>query len=154
MSTPHPHQKKKKKIIYAVAQHIRNNTETLPAVPITTSTAVERDECCIWDYFNSKTLAITPQRTNTSKAIIEVNRYINDNILPRASDSFSWWKDNSYNYTNLSTIVKEKCCVVESSVPCERVFSKVGFIISESCNRLKPNKVNQILFLNHNYKSI
>jgi len=98
------------------------------------------------------TSAITPQGTNTSKAIIEVNRYIDDNILPRTSDSFSWWRDNSYNYSNLSTIIIEKCCVVGSSVPCERVFSKAGFVISERRNRLKPNKVNQILFLNHNYK--
>lgn len=140
----------KTKVINAVAQHIRNNTnntETLPAVPVE-----ERDECCIWDNFDSKTSAITSQGTNTSKAIIEVNRYIDDNILPRTNDSFSWWRDNSYNYPNLSKIVKEKCCVVGSSVPCERVFSKAGFVISERRNRLKPNKVKQILFLNHNYR--
>lgn len=89
-------------VINAVAQHIRNNSnnaETLPAVPVE-----ERDECCIWNNFDSMTSTITPQGTNTSKAIIEVNRYIDDNILPRTSDSFSWWRDNSYNNPNLSTI--------------------------------------------------
>ncbi|CAI6359326.1 unnamed protein product [Macrosiphum euphorbiae] len=62
--------KTKTKVINAVAQHIRNNsnnTETLPAVPVK-----ERDECCIWNNCDSMTSVITPQRTNTSKAIIEV----------------------------------------------------------------------------------
>lgn len=49
-------------------------------------------------------------------------------------------------------IVREKSCVVGSSVPCEIVFSKAGFAVSERRNRLKLNKINQILFLNHNYK--
>lgn len=96
----------KTKVINAVAQHIRNNsnnTETLPAVPVE-----ERDECCIWNNFDLMTSAITPQGTNMSKAIIEVNRYINDNILQRKSDSFICWRDNSYNYSNLSTIFKDK----------------------------------------------
>jgi len=66
----------KTKVINAVAQHIRNNSnnsETLPAVPVK-----ERDECCIWNNFDSMTSAITLHRTNTPKAIIEVNRYIDD----------------------------------------------------------------------------
>ncbi|KAL5237550.1 hypothetical protein ACI65C_004960 [Semiaphis heraclei] len=57
----------KTKVINAVAQYIRNNsnnTETLPVVE-------ERNECCIWNNFDSMTSAITPQGTNTSKAIIE-----------------------------------------------------------------------------------
>jgi len=62
--------------------------------------------------------------------IIEVNRYIDENILPLTNDCFSWWKEHSYNYPNLSRIVKEKCCVVRYLVPRERVFSKAGLSLA------------------------
>lgn len=42
--------------------------------------------------------------------------------------------------------------VPATSVPCERIFSKTGQIISERRNRLSHNKVEKIIFLNANLK--
>lgn len=37
-----------------------------------------------------------------------------------------------------------------SSVPCERVFSKAGYVETSKRNRLKGSKLNKILFIKQN----
>ncbi len=41
-------------------------------------------------------------------------------------------------------------CNVATSVPCERIFSKTGNILTEKRKRLKSKKVSQIVFINYN----
>lgn len=77
---------------------------------------------------------------------------MDEDLLLRTGDPLEWWREFGYNYPNLSILARKKCCNMATSVPCERVFSKAGFVFNERRNRLKPSKVNQILFLNHNYK--
>lgn len=142
----------KTKIINAIALNIKNTTQISPST--TVNFVEDKNEYCIWGKFDAITSTITSQGTNTLKSIIEVNRYLEESVLIRTVDSIGWWREHSYNYPNLSNIVREKCCVVGTSVQCERVFSKAGFVLSERRNRLKPKKKNQILILNYNYKLI
>lgn len=53
-------------------------------------------------------------------------------------------------YPRLYDIVIKRFCVVGTSVPCERIFSKMGQIVSEKRSRLTSNKISQIIFLNGN----
>ncbi|KAI2646804.1 E3 SUMO-protein ligase ZBED1 [Labeo rohita] len=53
-------------------------------------------------------------------------------------------------YPRLSKLMAKKLCVVATSVPSERIFSKTGQIISERRSRLKPKKVRALVFLNAN----
>jgi predicted nucleic acid-binding Zn ribbon protein len=46
--------------------------------------------------------------------------------------------------------VKKRLCVVATSIPCERIFSKAGQILSEKRSRMKSSKLLMILFLNAN----
>jgi len=44
-------------------------------------TLVEWDGFCIWNSFDTTASRIAPQATNTSKGILEVNRYIDEALL-------------------------------------------------------------------------
>lgn len=53
-------------------------------------------------------------------------------------------------YEGLTAVVKARISIVATSVASERVFSKTGQIVTERRNRLNPEKVRQIVFLNAN----
>ncbi|XP_074037291.1 E3 SUMO-protein ligase ZBED1-like [Leptinotarsa decemlineata] len=104
----------------------------------------------IWKTFEKKKSTFSPVGTAHSKAIIEVQRYVDEPPIPREEDPLEWWRKNAYNFPNLSELVKEKCVTVATSVPCERLFSKSGLMLSDRRNRLSCDKVKKLLFLNSN----
>ena len=69
-------------------------------------------------------------------------------------DPLNWWKENeSTKYSAVSLLAKKYLSIVATSVPCERLFSEAGTIISKKRNRLSPERLNQLLFLNSYFKS-
>lgn len=94
--------------------------------------------------------------TPMASAIIEVQRYLEDKLLPIKNDAGNlnkpseWWRNHKYVYPNLAIVYRKKCCAMSTSVSCERIFSKSGYIISDRRTRLKPEKVKQLMFLNVN----
>lgn len=104
----------------------------------------------IWSSFDKKAATFIPKGTIRSRAIIELQRYLEEPILPRHCDPLIWWKSHAYNYPYLSKVVQEKFGTVATSVACERVFSKTGELLSLRRNRLTSEKVKQIMFINKN----
>lgn len=92
----------------------------------------------------------TPLGTAKSRAIVEIQRYMDDVVIARNQDPFKWWKDQSYNYPNLSILAKNILCHLGTSVPCERIFSSTGLVLNDRRCRLKSDKVNMLLFLHYN----
>lgn len=115
-----------------------------------TSTVV--NEFSVWGAFDEKAAEVSVQSTipASSKAIIEIQRYMEETLLGRNEDPLKWWKQYSYNYPYLSKVVLDNFGTVATSVPCERVFSKSGQLISERRSRISATKVKQIMFLNVN----
>lgn len=107
----------------------------------------------VWGLFDTKAASTSTKSVSsaTSRAIIEVQRYVEEELLERDKDPLQWWKQYSYNFPYLSKVVQEKFGVVATSVPCERVFSKSGQLISERRSRLSSDKVKKIMFLNVNF---
>ncbi|CAH1107682.1 unnamed protein product [Psylliodes chrysocephalus] len=105
-----------------------------------------------WDQFDRKAASFKPSGTSSSRAIVEVQRYLEDDPLDRHEDPLLWWRQHAYNYPNLSKVFIEKFGTIATSVPCERVFSKTGQIITERRSRLNSQKVRQLIFLNVNKK--
>lgn len=81
-------------------------------------------------------------------------RYIAEPPLPREADPFHWWRSNRHIYPILSVLARQHLCFIATSVPCERMFSKTGIIISERRSRLKPARVRELVYLNVNYKYV
>ncbi|KAI7814943.1 putative zinc finger BED domain-containing protein 1-like [Triplophysa rosa] len=81
--------------------------------------------------------------SKTSDAMMEMRAYLAEPLLSRTSDPLAWWRSCSPVYT-LSEVMKARLCIVATSVPSERIFSKTGQIISE--RRLSPSKVRELVF--------
>ena len=73
--------------------------------------------------------------------------------LPRADvelDPLKWWRVHASTHPILAMLVKKYLCIPASSSASQRVFSTSGNIVSKKWSRLKPHKVNMLVFLAHN----
>nr|CAI5837978.1 unnamed protein product [Callosobruchus analis] len=112
----------------------------------------EQDELSIWGTLRKNIASKSQPRNNaTSKAIIEVQRYLEIDILARHEDPPKFWRQQHFNFPNLSSVAKERLCVLATSVPCERQFSKASQMITDRRNKLSPSKAEKLIFLNSNY---
>ncbi|CAH0731019.1 unnamed protein product, partial [Brenthis ino] len=109
-----------------------------------------------WDKFDDLLRKNKPQGNAQARAIRELQMYLDDEMLPRKdfernwNNPAQWWRDHRIIYPHLSELYRNKCNIVATSVPCERLFSKTGLIINERRCRLKSKKVEQLAFLNAN----
>ncbi|XP_060854989.1 zinc finger BED domain-containing protein 4-like [Metopolophium dirhodum] len=135
-------------LISLTRSEIRSNVETTSAE--ITSGPNER-AFSIWQSIDTQVTSNQPsERTSTARAIIEVQRYMEELLIPRQCSPLVWWQEQKYNFPFLSILARRMLCCLSSSVPCERVFSKAGLILSDRRCRLNSKKAQMLLFLNHN----
>ena len=106
-----------------------------------------------WEDFDERVASLMPSTTTptvSTNAMMEMRAYLAEPLLPRTSDPLAWWMKCSPVYKGLCEVMKTRLCIVATSVPSERVFSKTGQIISDRRNRLSPAKVRELVFLNAN----
>lgn len=106
----------------------------------------------IWAEFDREAAVFQPVGTSTSKAIIEVQRFLDTDILDRKENPLDWWNKNKYLFPHLALVAQERLSAIATSVPCERRFSKAGQIVTERRSRLSNRKTQMLLFLNSNLK--
>jgi hypothetical protein len=63
-----------------------------------------------------------------------------------------WWNSKSVAFPYLAKLAKIYLCIPATSVPSERLFSTAGNVITDKRNRLHPNTISNLLFLNQNSK--
>lgn len=83
----------------------------------------------------------------TADAIVDLRQYLEKPKLPMAECPSEYWV---YNDNNLKHVALKYLCIPGCSTPSERVFSKAGQIITERRSRLKPERINELLFLSEN----
>lgn len=103
-----------------------------------------------WDSLQQNLAQHQPRFSASARAIMEFQRYLEDEVLDQQQNPLEWWKMNEHNYPYLSQVVRRMCCVLATSVPCERLFSKAGRILEERRTRLSAKKLEYLLFLNTN----
>ncbi|KAG8005379.1 Zinc finger BED domain-containing protein 4, partial [Nibea albiflora] len=109
-----------------------------------------------WEDFDERVANIRASTSSDSAtsststaAMMEMRAYLAE-PLPRTSDPLAWWKMCSPVFKTLCEVMKTRLCVVATSVPSERIFSKTGQIITDRRNRFSPSKVRELVFLNAN----
>lgn len=140
-------------VIEEVAQEISADTSTSEEASTEPSSTTEvADEFSLWDAFDKIAAEYAPIGTPTSRAIVEVQRYLESGVISRHDCPLKWWMNNKYKYPHLGRVAQRKLGVLATSVPCERLFSKAGEVLTERRSSLKPKHLNMILFLNSNSK--
>jgi len=140
----------KRKLI--LSQQQQNNALPVPALSERINVEMNQNKDSIWNEFDTEVNDIIQSRDLTAVIINEVDKYLQEPLIPRTADPLKWWNENKNIYSTLFIIMKRRLCVQASSVPSERVFSKGGQIVTEKRSRLTSKRVEQIIFLNCNLK--
>ncbi|KAG7453376.1 extracellular calcium-sensing receptor-like, partial [Solea senegalensis] len=114
-----------------------------------------------WEDFDDRvanTRASTSSDSATSSTLtasmMEMRAYIAEPLRPRTSDPLAWWRMCSPVFKNLCEVMKKRLCIVATSVPSERIFSKTGQIITGRRNRLSaPRSLKGQFHLNGIHKT-
>ena len=78
----------------------------------------------------------------------ELEHYLDELKLKEDSDPLlEFWKLKASNYPRLSVLARKYLCVQATSTPSERVFSKMGNVVSKKRNKLTPEHTNATIFL-------
>ncbi|KAJ4935030.1 hypothetical protein JOQ06_007809, partial [Pogonophryne albipinna] len=94
-----------------------------------------------WADFEERVTTLRPGVQNPSTgAMLEIKGFLAEPLIPRKADPLEWWRVRALVYQNICTVMKTRLCIVATSVPSERVFSKTGQIITDRRNRLSPSK--------------
>ena len=87
---------------------------------------------------------------NDSNVINETSGYASEKAIGINSDPLDYWKKRQFSWPTLALIAKKYLGLLSSPVPCERLFSKIGQIITDRRSRLDPKRVNKIVFVKCN----
>ncbi|XP_027875909.1 zinc finger BED domain-containing protein 1-like [Xiphophorus couchianus] len=110
-----------------------------------------RDSCALADLFGSTyTTPVAVSRTTDTKALDEVVHYKEVQPLPLSTNPLNWRREHEGEYPLLSCQAKRYLCIPGSSVPAERIFFTAGDTVTAQRSALKPEHVDQLLFLNKN----
>jgi len=89
--------------------------------------------------------ASTSSSNSDENVLTGLKLYLITNVENRSSSPIEYWERSSY--PGLSQVTKKYCCVLASSVPFERLFSKVGNILTDCQSRLLSKRLFKLTFL-------
>jgi hypothetical protein len=60
-----------------------------------------------------------------------VDNFFAEPTLGHQLDPLDWWKKRRDRYPRLVVLVRRYLCIITNSVPCERIFSKMGLVVTD-----------------------
>ncbi|XP_022182802.1 zinc finger BED domain-containing protein 1-like [Myzus persicae] len=106
----------KNEVVENVANIIRDKEQPSESdINIQRTPILEPGELSIWSEIDSNVARFTPLGSAKSRAIVEVQCYLDDAVITRNQDPLKWWKGQSYNYPNLSLLAKNSLCHLGTS---------------------------------------
>ena len=79
----------------------------------------------------------------------ECDRYRALPLLAHGECPNAWWRHRSKEYPSLAAVALKYLCVPATSVPCERVFSVAGAVVSKRRASLSSGSTNELVCLNN-----
>ncbi|XP_016103368.1 zinc finger BED domain-containing protein 4-like isoform X2 [Sinocyclocheilus grahami] len=102
----------------------------------------------LWRHLDDSVMESRRRHSVTADATVEVQRYLAEPNIGRLEDPLQYWERQKLIYPHLYRLAVKYLCTPASSVPCERVFSKAGEVVSKKRNRLSPKTFEKLMFLN------
>ena len=104
----------------------------------------------IWGDFDGT--AAVEVRNPQASAITLIRQFVEEPNIGWQDAPLAWWRARVQVYRELAPLARKHFCIVATSVPSERVFSKTGQLISAKRNLIAAKTVKMVMFLNANYK--
>ena len=85
----------------------------------------------------------------------EVDQYLKEPLIQfHRANSYSWWKDKTHHFPQLSILARKYLASPPTSVASECLFSTVGDIYHEKRNRFAPERAESLMFVKKNFSLI
>ena len=65
-------------------------------------------------------------------------------------DPLAWWKEHQREYPRIAVLARRFLCIAPTSVPCERAFSKAGWIVNKRRCSLSDGRISSLVFVSSN----
>ncbi|XP_055522567.1 E3 SUMO-protein ligase ZBED1-like [Wyeomyia smithii] len=104
----------------------------------------------LWKQFDETVSRLQGKSDPTSASIVELDKFLAEPYLHRTGDPLAWWETRKHMYPKLHRIMLRRLCIPATSVPCERIFSKTGQLVTEKRSRLKSKHIAEMIFVNAN----
>jgi hypothetical protein len=114
---------------------------------------VVKEDNNVYDFWNHIEAKISSNIKGKIQIKDVVDSFLKDSLgYNKFSDELVYWKAKEKEYPVLAQLTRNYLGIPLSSSASERLFSESGNIVTEKRNRLNPEKVNMLVFLNKNLK--
>lgn len=107
----------------------------------------ENDDDNIWAH-HKKAVQASRKQVGTDTSSDELKHYLNQPVIQLNEDPIKYWQRQKLLYPTLSRVAERFLCMVATSVPSERLFSRAGNIITDNRSRLLGDRLSRLVFLN------
>ena len=97
----------------------------------------------------SEVLELIQPKSVVDHVTHELRLYM-DELVDAKVDAVQYWQYAQPRYPMLTKIAFALLSIPATFVPCERIFSRAGFLVDDLRSSLKSENVNQMIFLNCN----
>lgn len=104
----------------------------------------------IWSDYDQRVYIIVAAQSPAAEAQAQMRQFLEEPLLPRQESCLEWWQSRAAIYPRLIDVVRERLCIVATSAPCDRMYSKTGSVLMDRRSRLDQSEVRQLVFLNAN----
>ena len=87
----------------------------------------------------------TPETQNEVE--IEMTNYRKESSLPKNENPLSYWKKKEVQYPLLAKLAKKYLCIQATSTTAERIFSRLGLLLTKRRLCLDGERSEKIMFL-------
>ncbi|XP_050062310.1 E3 SUMO-protein ligase ZBED1-like [Aphis gossypii] len=136
-----------KSIISEITSLMHNAAETESEMPTGHD---EENSDNLWNFLMDRVSSVQSTSTSSSSAIALMKQYMNMPYQHLNCNIVEYWRDHKSLLHPLSEIALKYIMIPATSVPSERIFSKAGQIMSARRNRLLPDNLDTLVFLNKN----
>lgn len=125
-----------------VSVHNSCATETSVIQPVASSS--------VWSDYDQKVCEIVSTVNLDTDIAKQLQRFLDEPLLSRQESSLEWWRSRIPVYPCLVRVVRERLCLVATSVSSEHIFSSTGLVLNDRRRHLNSGEVRRRVFLNAN----
>lgn len=104
----------------------------------------------VWSDYDQKVCSIVSTVNVDTDVAKQIQRFLDEPLLSRQESSLDWWRTRIPVYPCLVPVVRERLCLVATSVSSEHIFSSTGLVLNDRRGRLNACEVRRRVFLNAN----